>query len=110
MEEEEVGEKVEKRITLRELPWKKSPDFREKFADVMRVGFAGERGVFLEFGHVDCEGFEKDGSPKGLHVGWHTRIFVSLGHLKEIGNVISEVVRREEEKGGKEEKAEGEEK
>jgi len=37
---EEMKEKGKKGvISLRDLSWKKSSDFREKFADVMRVGF-----------------------------------------------------------------------
>jgi len=98
---EEMKEKGKKGvISLRDLSWKKSSDFREKFADVMRVGFIGERGVLLEFGHVDCDGYEKDGSPKEPYICLHTRIFVSFEHLKEIGRIISNIVREEEEKRG----------
>jgi len=88
----------EEKIDIGKLPWRRSSDFREKFSDVMRVGVVGERGVFLEFGHLDNDGYGEDGRPMDPHISWHTRIIISFEHLKAISQVLTDIVKREEAK------------
>ncbi len=92
-----MGESKEpRRISTRELEWRKSPDFREKFADIMRVGAISDRGVYLEFGNFDYEKTTGTGELIDAHINFHTRLIVSYEHLKAIAKVLMNTVTKEE--------------
>ena len=88
----------EKRISLKELKWIKSPDFREKTADVMAV-ITSERFINFDFGSFDYEGRDpKTMAPTNPFINYHTRIKVEYNHFKDIVRILNDILKREEEK------------
>jgi hypothetical protein len=92
---EKMGEKV---ISAKDLPWIKSPRFKEEVSDVMSV-LTSERFICFDFGSFDYEGREAGTlEPTKPYINYHTRIKVSYEHFKEIVKLLNEILRKEEEK------------
>jgi hypothetical protein len=93
----------EKTIPVRDLEWKRSPDFHEKVSDVMSL-MTSERFFYLDFGSFDYEGREAGTfAPIKPYINYHTRIIVSYEHFKEIVKVLNEVLKAEKERRGERE-------
>lgn len=85
-----------KEFPLKDLEWKKTPNFEEKSSDIMVI-ITSERFINLDFGSFDYEGREpKTMIPTEPFISYHTRIRVPYEHFKEIVKVLTDILKREE--------------
>lgn len=80
----------EKRISATDLEWRKSSEYRDKFAEVMAV-IGGDRSIIIDFGVLSEEGkkaIEGRLDSLNLHIEHHTRIRVSPQHFVAIVDAL----------------------